>query len=110
VDALLARDVDTLAKAIWADDFSQITDRGELRNKRHRLMAFRDGRVQIKGLTNSIDEVRVYGSTALVTGYTKRTWEEETKEFSGTFRFTRVWVKKDAGWRLVHMQLTKTGE
>jgi ketosteroid isomerase-like protein len=106
VDALLRTDWQTLDK-IWADDFMQITHLGEYRNKRHRAIAFKSCAVKYDVITNDYDGFRIYGDVALVTGIGTRKGQEGNRKISGQFRFTRVWVKKEGRWQLVHMQSTR---
>jgi len=106
VDALLAGDAATLEK-IWADDFLQITAQGEYRNRRHREAAFRAGTIKYEAIKNHYDSFRFYGDVAIVTGIATREGLEGNQKMSGQFCFTRVWVKKEGRWQLVHMQLTR---
>jgi uncharacterized protein (TIGR02246 family) len=106
VDALLRGDVEILDK-IWAEDFMQITYRGEYRNKRHRMAALKAGVVKYESITNDYDGVRIYGDAAIVTGIGTRKGQEYNRKIAGQFRFTRVWVKKEGRWQLVHMHSTR---
>jgi len=106
VDALLRGDLQTLEK-MWSDDFMQITYRGEYRNRRHRIDAFKRGAVKYESISNSYDGFRIYGDVAVVTGIGTRKGQEYNRKISGQFRFTRVWVNKEGRWQLVHMQSTK---
>jgi uncharacterized protein (TIGR02246 family) len=106
VDAVLRGDLEILDK-VWADDFMQITHLGEYRNKRHRMAAFKAGVVKYDTITNDYDGFRIYGDVAIVTGIGTRNGQDGKRKITGQFRFTRVWVKKEGRWQLVHMQSTR---
>jgi ketosteroid isomerase-like protein len=106
VDALLKGDAAALGR-MWSDDFTMITYRGELRNKNHRVAALKSGTTKYEAIANDIVDLRIYGDTALVTGYATRKGEEAGKKMAGLFRFSRLWVKKDGRWQLVHLHFTK---
>jgi len=107
VDALLKGDGEAL-KRIWADDYSLITYRGDLRNRSHRLEAIRLGTIKMEAITNHIVDLRIYGDTALVHGIAFRKFTEKGRKVEGTFRFSRVWVKHDGRWQLSHAHFTRT--
>ncbi len=107
VQALLRGDGEAL-KRIWADDYSLITYRGDLRNRSHRLEAIRLGTLKMEAITNDIVDLRVYGDTALVHGFAFRKFTENGRKVQGTFRFSRLWVKKDGRWQLSHAHFTQT--
>ncbi len=55
-------------------------------------------------------KVRIYGDTAIVT-YTSGIWRRVGDEFdSGFLHETRVWVRRDAQWKLVHLHKSPAGQ
>jgi len=52
--------------------------------------------------------VRLYGSTAVVTARADVRGKELGEEFSGPYRFTRVWVRRNGHWQTVSYQATVT--
>lgn len=107
VQALLTGDVEKL-KTIWAEDFTNITPDGELRNRNHRMQSMLTGQLKFQKITNDIVEVKVNGDTALVHGFAFRTWVENGAKKEGHYRFSRLWVNKDGRWQLSHQQFTNT--
>lgn len=107
IQALLAGDVEKL-KTIWAEDFSNITPDGELRNRNHRIQSMASGQLKFQKITNDIVDVKVTGDSALVHGFAFRTWVENGVKKEGHYRFSRVWVNKDGRWQLSHQQFTAT--
>ena len=58
--------------------------------------------------TNDVSDlkVRVYGSTAVVTGKSNAKGSINGRELKGPVMFTRVYVKKDGKWQSVAFQQT----
>jgi ketosteroid isomerase-like protein len=80
------------------------------------MLTHSDGKVQYKadyigelatrtrtnqGITNEDVKVRLYGTTAVVTGTSVQAGVSDGKPWSGKFRFTRVWVERSGKWNLV---------
>jgi hypothetical protein len=52
--------------------------------------------------------VRIYGETAVVTAKAEVKGTDSGEEFSGPYRYTRVWIKQNGAWRAVSYQATVT--
>jgi len=52
--------------------------------------------------------VRIYGYTAVVTAKAEVKGSDFGEDFSGPYRYTRVWVKQNGAWRAVAYQATVT--
>jgi ketosteroid isomerase-like protein len=52
--------------------------------------------------------VRVYGDTAVVTARAEVKGTDLGEDFSGPYRFTRVWVKRNGEWQAISYQATVT--
>lgn len=52
--------------------------------------------------------VRIYGETAVVTAKAQVKGTDAGEEFSGPYRYTRVWIKQNGAWRAVSYQATVT--
>lgn len=80
------------------------------------LLTHSDGRVQTKAeyldelktrsranqaITNEDVVVRIHGATGVVTGTSVQSGVTNGQPFSGRFRFTRVWIRRDGAWRMV---------
>jgi uncharacterized protein (TIGR02246 family) len=89
-----------------ADDYTFITLRGELRTKSEIVKGFQSGSFKYESRQISDLSVRVYGNTAVVTGRSNQKGVENGKDYSGDYRFTRVYVKKDGRWLTVALQTT----
>ncbi len=89
-----------------ADDYTFITLRGELRTKAEIVQGFKSGSFHYDSREVSELNVRVYGSTAIVTGRSNQKGQENGKDYSGDYRFTRVYWKEGGRWQTVALQTT----
>jgi len=105
IDSMLAGDTEALDR-IWHEDFLQISPQGLIRTKANRVQAFRSKSVVYSSIITSRSEVRIRGNMAIVIGSTDRKGREGQRDISGSFRFSRVWLKEDGRWQLVLHQLT----
>ena len=103
--AVLHGDVAALDK-MTSDDYTFITLRGELRTKSDILKGFASGSFHYDSRQVSDLKVRVYGGTAIVTGRSVQKGMENGKDYSGDYRFTRVYVKENGHWLTVALQTT----
>jgi len=103
--AILRGDVATLDR-LTSDDYTFITLRGEMRSKAQVLKNFATGAAKYDSRTISDLKIRVYGTTAVVTGRSIQKGMENGKDYSGDYWFTRVYVKQHGRWRSVALQTT----
>ena len=103
--AILSGDAATLDR-MTADDYTFITLRGELRTKAEIVKGFQSGAFKYESRTISELKVRVYGDTAIVTGRSTQKGEENGKDYSGDYRFTRVYIRDKGRWMTVALQTT----
>ena len=89
-----------------SDDYTFITLRGELRTKAEIVQGFKSGSFHYDSRQISDLGVRVYGDTAVVTGRAIQNGKENGRDYSGDYRFTRVYIKKDGRWQTVALQTT----
>ena len=89
-----------------SDDYTFITLRGELRTKAEIVQGFKTGSFHYESRQISDLNVRVYGNSAVVTGRSIQKGSENGKDYSGDYRFTRVYVKQGGRWQTVALQTT----
>ena len=80
------------------------------------LLTHSDGRVQDKAdylgelsrrtranqaIGNQEVEIRLQGDTAVVTGTSVQAGTRNGQPWSGRFRFTRTWIRREGGWRML---------
>ena len=103
--AIISGDAAALDR-MTSDDYTFITLRGELRTKAEIIRGFKSGSFHYDSRQISDLKVRVYGSTAIVTGRSNQKGRENGKDYSGDYRFTRVYSKQGGRWRTVALQTT----
>jgi uncharacterized protein (TIGR02246 family) len=103
--AILNGDAAALER-MTSDDYTFITLRGELRTKSEIVKGFKSGSFKYESRTITDLNIRVYGDTAIVTGQATQKGAERGKDYSGSYRFTRVYVKQKGQWVTVALQTT----
>ena len=89
-----------------SDDYTFITLRGELRTKAEIIQGFKSGSFHYDSREISELNVRVYGNFAVVTGRSNQKGRENGKDYSGDYRFTRVYARQGLRWQTVALQTT----
>ena len=103
--AILNSDAAALDR-MTADDYTFITLRGELRTKSEIVKGLQSGSFKYESRQISDLTIRVYGDTAVVTGRSNQKGMENGKDYSGDYRFTRVYVRQKGRWLTVALQAT----
>ena len=94
--------------SLLAEDYMAITPTGILQSKEQSLANLRAGTVHFKSLELSDRRIRVYGTTALVTSKAEVTGSGPEGDFSGSYRYTRVYVKDMHGaWHIVSFEASR---
>jgi ketosteroid isomerase-like protein len=106
-EASLRRDSDFSAR-ILADDYVAITPLGQVTTKREAITARRSGQLRYEAMNITDMVVRVYGDTAVVTARADVRGRQFGEDFSGPYRYTRVWVRRNGQWQVVSYQATVT--
>ena len=104
-EAIVHGDAATL-ESMTSDDYTFVTLRGELRTKAEIVKGFSTGAFKYESREISDLNVRVYGNAAVVTGRSSQKGTEDGKDYSGAYRFTRVYVKQNGRWLTVALQAT----
>jgi len=103
--ALLHGDVAALDK-MTSEDYTFVTLRGEMRSKSEILKGFASGTFKYESREIFDLNVRVYGDTAVVTGRSTQKGMENQRDYSGSYWFTRVYIKQEGHWVSVALQAT----
>ena len=98
-------------KNLEAEDYSIIEPDGNVGTKAQDIKSVTDKTFVLKSATMSDFKCRMVGDNcALVTVMMKLSGTEDGKDFSGDFRGTDVFEKKDGKWMAVASQLTKVAK
>jgi ketosteroid isomerase-like protein len=109
-NAVLKSDT-ALMDSLLADDFMAISANGTLQTKEETLAKLSSGRVHYTGLEVSDRKVRFYGTTALVTSRAEATGTSGGVDISGSYRYTRVYVRNAQGrWKIVSFEASQIRE
>ena len=106
-DAALHRDAAFVERTL-ADDYVAITPLGQVVTKADTVAARKTAQLRYDTIEISDMVVRLYGNTAIVTARANVKGTELGEEFSGPYRFTRVWVRRNGKWLTVSYQATVT--
>jgi len=108
-EAAVKGDTAALDKAL-ADDFRRIQSDGRVLTKAQVLEGFKSGNMKFDLFDESDIEIRFYGDVAvLISTANIKMRSLEGKEFSGQFRNSRVFVKREGNWRVVLFHSSKIG-
>ena len=98
-------------KNLEAEDYSIIEPDGAVSTKAQDVKSATDKTFVLKSATMSDFKCRMLGdNAAVVTCMLKMSGTDNGKEFSGDFRGTDVFEKKNGQWMAVASQLTKVGK
>jgi hypothetical protein len=106
-DAAVQRDP-AFAQRTLADDYLGITPLGQVITKADTVAARKSGRLRYDSIDVSDLVVRVYGNTAVVTARATVRGIDLGEEFNGSYRFTRVWIRRNGHWQAASYQATVT--
>jgi ketosteroid isomerase-like protein len=101
--AVKINDADTMDR-ILADDFVVVLGTGQIYTKSDLLNMARTKRVQYEHQEESVQTVRVWGDTAVVTAKLWLKGVDQGKAFDWHVWFSDTYVRTPSGWRYVHGQ------
>ena len=85
-----------------------ITPLGQVTTKQDTVSARKSGQLRYEAINVSDMVVRLYGDTAVVTARADVKGHQLGEDFSGPYRYTRVWVRHNGHWQAVSYQATVT--
>jgi ketosteroid isomerase-like protein len=106
-EASLRRDADFSVRTL-AEDYVAITPLGQVTTKQETISARRSGQLRYESMNVTDMVVRLYGDTAVVTARADVKGHQLGEDFSGPYRYTRVWVRRNGRWQTVSYQATVT--
>ena len=106
-EATLRRDAEFPVRML-ADDYVAISPLGQVTTKKEAISARRSGQLRYENMDVSDMVVRLYGDTAIVTARADVKGHQLGEDFSGLYRYTRVWVRRAGRWQAVSYQATVT--
>lgn len=99
--AMLASDVSSLEELL-APDLIFTDHLGHLLGKDDDLAAYRSGKLKVKELKSSEQQIRIVGEVAVVSARVQLVGTYDGRTANGDFRFTRVWARSPKNtWRVI---------
>ena len=106
-DASIHNDTKFTEQAL-ADNYIAIGPLGTVVTKSDMVDVRRRSKLHYEFIELSEMVVRIYGETAVVTAKAEVKGSDFGEDFSGPYRYTRVWVKEKGTWHAVAYQATVT--
>jgi hypothetical protein len=103
--ALKEQDYATL-EGLYAGDYMLVRPDGSVLNKQGVLQDLRSGGLRFHSIELSQTEVRMYGSTAVLTAESQAVSSRNGMESRSHFRLIAVYVQQEQSIKLVHFQST----
>jgi len=98
---MLASDVSSLEELL-APDLIFTDHLGHLLGKDDDLAAYRSGKLKVKELKSSEQQIRIVGEVAVVSARVQLVGTYDGRTANGDFRFTRVWARSPKNtWRVI---------
>jgi len=107
--ALKTRDFATLER-LYSERYMLVRSDGSVLNKEQVLKDLRDQGLTFESIEFEREEVRVFGSVAILTGESRTVSSRDGGTTRAHFRLVAVYVEEDAGIRLVHFQSANLSE
>lgn len=109
--AVMKADTAAMDKLLSDDDYLGILPNGTLQTKEETLANMRAGATHFTSIVFSDRRVRFHGTTALVTSRADVTGTTAAGAISGSYRYTRVYVRdKQGAWKVVSFEATRISE
>ncbi len=105
-DAMVRGDVSALDDLL-SDDLTYTHATGVFETKAEFIAKLKSGQTKYESFTPEDMLVRVYGTTAVVTGMARVKVQAKGEHLSFQLRFTNVYVKKDDRWQMAAWQATR---
>ncbi len=99
-------DIPTLERLL-ADDYIGITANGTVQTKDEALAAIRNKTFALSKIDLSEVKARIHGDTAVVTSKAQVEGTLDGVDMSGTYRYTRVYVRKLGTWQITNFEVTR---
>ena len=93
-------------EALYSDDYILVRPDGSVLNKQEVLQDLRNDGLTFHSIDLLQSLVRIYGSTAVVTGESRTVTSRHGAENRSHFRFIAVYARDGESIRLVHFQST----
>ncbi len=95
---------------LLAEDWQLTHSDGRVQTKADYLRELATSQRSNQAIGNEGVQMRRYGDTAVVTGTSVQSGTSKGVPWNGRFRFTRVWILRDGGWRMIASHSSRIAE
>ena len=95
---------------LWADDLEVAVPEMPVFKKAELVEFVRSGRMRFQRYETSDINIRVYESSAVVTGRLRRSRVMGTREAADDWRFTKIYVRNGGHWRVVSFHASQAAK
>lgn len=99
------KDLDAL-RQIWADEYLGTAPNGRVVNKADLMAAVEGGAIELDDIQFDDLKLRLFGNIGIVTGLAKVKAKVSEEDFSGTYRGTGIFIKREDGWHPVGVHVS----
>lgn len=93
-------------KRVYADEYSFTDHLGRVTTKEQEIN-FPYDQMTVESWDSDDVKVRVYGGFAVLTSRESLKGHHQSEEFSGQYRFTFIFLKRDGRWQIIAAQSTR---
>jgi ketosteroid isomerase-like protein len=105
-DAIAKGDGNTFHR-LTSDDYILTSSIGSVWDKQKNEDALKEGTLKFDRMSDEETKATLYDNTAVVTGLSNIKGKYKDHEFDDSYRWTRVWVRRDAKWLCVAEQMSR---
>lgn len=102
ITALVSRDTATLDRLM--DEACVFTDALTGDDKAQFISDVKAGALEVNSLKRENVEIRVYGSTGIMTALDTADWQYKGRHLQGHYRTIHVYAERNGGWQIVAIQ------
>ncbi len=107
VAAIQRKDTDKL-NLIWADEYLGTAPDGRVVSKPELMSAVKTGLIEIESIELDDLKLRLLGDVAVLTGHAEVKASVEKEDYSGSYRGTGIFIKRDGRWQVIGVQIGPT--
>ena len=107
--AMIDVDIEEL-DVVLSDDLTYTHTSGQIETKSEFLTSLRSQEITYESIKPQEIKIRIYDSTAVVTGISAMRINVREQQLSFSIRFIEIYQKSDANWQLVAWQSTRLPE
>jgi len=106
MESYVRRDVGFLERYL-AQDYTSTFPDGAVLDKKGEIESLQSGAIALTEMTPTEMNVRLYGTTAVITGQSTIKAKVNGQEVGRGYRFMDVWARQDDQWQAVASQVTR---